>query len=217
MENPRISLVMPCYKRPQRTRRMVECISKQTINNFEAFIIGDGCSDFEQLLNDSWYQDKVKQIESKGNRIVTFNMDRNYGGYGYAIMNYARQNCTGNYLVFTNNDDMITDDHLQYYLSEIEGTDYDMVHYNSLVIPKGNTIRNSQLKEASIGHSEIIVTRDLARRMPPHTPDYIADWFFISNAMQSGAKIKKSKNTLKTTYMVMSIDVYPGRLDTYID
>ena len=141
MNAKRISIVIPCYKRPARTRRIINCISRQTINNFEAFIIGDGCSDFQELLSDPIYQDWVKCMEVAGNNIISFNMDQNYGGCGYHIINYAIQNATGKYFVFTANDDIILDNHFEHYLSEIENTDYDMVCYPTLIRPYGDAIR----------------------------------------------------------------------------
>ena len=36
---PRISISLPCYGRPERTRRALESIYNQTINNFEVLNI----------------------------------------------------------------------------------------------------------------------------------------------------------------------------------
>lgn len=219
MEEKRISLVIPCYGRPARTRRMIDCISNQTINNFEAFIIGDGCPDFEKLLTDPFYQDFLAKMESLGNRIISFNMDRNYGGCGYHILNYALEKSTGKYFVFGANDDVIANDHLEFYLSGIENTDYDMVYYNSLVLPYEHPIRNSDLSLGHIGHSEIIVKTETAKKMPPHKPEYGHDWLFIKDLIDSGAKISKTANTEKTTYTVMSITGWNirYRVDNEID
>lgn len=198
---------------------MIECLSNQTINNFELFIIGDGCPHFEALLADPGYQEWVLNMENKGNKVISFNMDRNYGGWGYHIINHALQNATGKYIMFASNDDVIANDHLEFYLSGIENTDYDMVYYNSLVLPYEHPVRNSGLALGHIGHSEIIVKAETAKKMPSHTPQYGHDWIFIKDLMDSGAKIAKTTNTEKTTYTVMAVQGWNvrHRVDNEID
>jgi len=213
----RASIVIPCFGRPVRTRRMIECLGQQTINRFEAFIIGDGCSDFQALLDSEDYKEWVEDMSKIGNRVVTFNMDKNYGGCGYQIINYAIQKATGKYFMFGGNDDMIDKDHIEYYLSEIEGTDYDMVYYNSLIRPDGDTIRDAILQCGGIGHSEIIVKTSLAKLLPPHTSEYGHDWTFIESVLKAGGEVKKAANPYKVTYHVMSVGPGKRRVDFEIN
>ena len=214
---PRISLVVSCYQRPQRTIRMINCIGNQTINNFEVFLIGDGCPYFQQILESREYQLWVERMEKLGNRVITFNMDKNYGGCGYKIINYAIENATGQYFVFAANDDVIEPDHLEHYLSEIEDTDYDMVCYSTLVRPEADRVRVPRLAFSGIGHSEIVVKTTIAQSMPPHGPEYGHDWSFISSIINSGANIKVANNMLKQTYHIMSVGPDKNRVDGYMD
>ena len=64
MSNARITVSMPCFGRPARTKRSIECIINQDINNWEAFIMGDRCPHFQQLI-DSGYLEEVKQAQAK--------------------------------------------------------------------------------------------------------------------------------------------------------
>ena len=216
-KNYRVSIVIPCFGRPQRTIRMLNCIADQTINNFEVFIIGDGCIDFQNLLESEIYNEWKTKMISGGNSVISFNTERNFGGHGYEIINYAIKHATGNYFMFAANDDVIAPDHLEFYLSEIENTDYDMVCYSTLVRPWNDSIRVPELRITGIGHSEIIVKTELAKKMPPHTPEYGHDWYFIENLLNAGAKVKMSSNMNKQTYHVMSVGPEKNRIDSYID
>jgi glycosyltransferase involved in cell wall biosynthesis len=111
---------MACFGRPQRTKRSIECIVNQDINNWEAFIMGDGCPDFQNLIN-SGYLETIRQEQlEKGNIINYFNSEKQNGGCGYHLINHAIQNATGKYFIFFANDDVILSNHFSHYLSEIE-------------------------------------------------------------------------------------------------
>ena len=200
---------MACYGRPQRTLRSIQCVIDQNITGWEAFIMGDGCSNFQELIESGYLENLKSQEAEKGNIINYFNADENGGGNGYKLINHAIKNATGKYLVFYANDDIILPDHFENYL-EIEKTNLDFMHFNSWLDPIG-TNRDSRLFQCEIGHSEIIVKTDLAKQLPPHTSQYGHDWAFIDNMMKKGARGQKSTN--KVTYKVMHIPAY-GTKDT---
>jgi len=216
MISTRVTVIMPCFGRPGRTRRVLNCLSNQTMLNFEAFIIGDGCPDFQELLDSGDFVEWKAYMEGAGAVIHSFNLDRNYGGHGYYIRNYAIENAKSPYIVFVDNDDIIEPDHLEFYLSEIEGTDYGLVYYNTLVVPAGG-IRDAQLRFAGIGHSELIIATKYAQVVPKQTSEYGHDWSFIKNILDLDIKVKKSTNPYKTTYHVMSTGPEKHRLDLDID
>jgi glycosyltransferase involved in cell wall biosynthesis len=210
MSNPRITLSIACYKRPERTKRSIQCILDQDINNWEAFIMGDACPDFQKLI-DSGYLESIKQEQlKKGNIIHYFNADVNSGGCGYKLINHAIKNATGKYIVFYANDDIILPNHFSHYLSEIENTEYDLVYYNSELTPLKSD-RETIMQISSIGHCDIIIKSDLAKRLKPHTEKYTHDWDFIHEAAVTG-KYKKAKSKL-STYKVMRLGSQP-QIDT---
>jgi hypothetical protein len=212
----RVSIAIPCFGRPHRTRRMLNCLSKQTMLDFEAFLIGDGCPDFQQLIDSVEFLEWKASLEAAGAKINSFNLDRNYGGHGYYIRNYAISNATAPYIVFVDNDDVIAPDHLEFYLSEIEKTNYVMVYYNTFIDPD-NAIRNAELRAAGIGHSEIILSVEAARSVPPQTSEYGHDWQLIEKIIALNKPIKKTSKPQKTTYTVTSIGPEKRRLDINID
>jgi hypothetical protein len=115
----------------------------------------------------------------------------------------VKRDATGKYLIYVDNDDCISENHFSQYLGDIDGTDYDLVYFDSYVEPL-NTIRNSSLSCGNIGHSEIIVRLDFIRGIPDHIAEYEHDWVFINNIIRNKGNIAKS-NKKETTYTVKSI------------
>jgi glycosyltransferase involved in cell wall biosynthesis len=197
---PAVTISLPCFGRPARTRRAIECISNQTINNWEALIIGDGCSVFQEILESDWYVNWIADMEAAGNKVVTKNLERNFGGFGFHITNLNIQNATGEYFVFYANDDVILPNHLEHYLKYIEGTSFDFVYYNSYISPKAQ-LRWSNMGFGGVGHSELIIRTDFLKTLPAHQPGYGHDWSLIE-AMTSRTKMYKKAESAAHTYDV---------------
>ena len=202
MKDTKITLSIPCYGRPARTKRSIECILNQDMNNWEAFIMGDACPYFQSLIDSGYLQSIKEEQEKKGNIIHYFNADVNGGGCGYKLTNHAIQNATGKYLIFYANDDIILPNHFSHYLSEIENTEYDLVYYNSNLAPF-NGDRDTILQISCIGHCDIIIKTELAKTIKSHTEQYTHDWDFIYELAIKG-KSKKADSKL-ATYRVMRL------------
>ena len=198
----RLTLSMPCYGRPQRTIRAIECIANQTINDWEALVIGDGCPVIKDYLDSGYFNDIRIECAKRGNDLIIDNNSFNQGGHGFAITNNNIKIAQGKYFTFFANDDIILPNHFENYLSQIEGTDLDFVYFNSIVKPI-NSLRVSQLQYGSIGHSELIVRTEFLRQMPTHNEHYGHDWQLIENMAKEG-KHKKALNC-PPTYYVMSL------------
>jgi hypothetical protein len=195
---PRITISLPCHGRPFETKRSIDAIRNQTITNWEAFIMGDACPDFQKLI-DSGYLGDVKQEEAKhGNTIHYFNTDTRCAGYGYKLTNHAIQRASGNYFVFYANDDVILANHFEHYLSEIENTEYDLVYYNSFSV-NWLSARNTLFQISCIGHCDIITKTETAKKVPPHEHTGFHDWTFIQDVSKIG-KVKKA-NSSDYTYL----------------
>lgn len=196
MSQYRICAIMPCWGRPARTRRMINNILAQDINNWEAFIIGDGCPVFNGLFESgeaSFYQNLAA---SKGNKLHMFNLEKNYGGYGYHIINYGFKNNNSNYIVILNNDDIISPEHFRHYLSEIENTDLDMVAYKTFMkfLPPHHCIRPVSFHNGFVGHAEIIIKSTTARQYES-VAKYGHDWKLIQEINSRGkSKIASSSH-----------------------
>ena len=53
----RLTISMPCFGRPQRTIRAIESICNQTINGWEALVVGDGCSVMQDYIFSNYFSD----------------------------------------------------------------------------------------------------------------------------------------------------------------
>ena len=206
MKDVRITISIPCYGRPERTKRSIQCILDQDMNGWEAFIMGDACPYFQELVDSGYLQYIKEEQEKKGNIIHYFNAEVNGGGCGYKLTNHAIQNATGKYLVFYANDDIILPNHFSHYLSEIENTEYDLVYYNSHLAPL-NGDRNTILQISCIGHCDLIIKTDVAKKIKPHTEKYVHDWEFIYELSIIG-KHKKAESS-QATYKVMRLGSQP--------
>lgn len=201
MNDVRLTISIPCYSRPERTKRSIQCILDQDVNGWEAFIMGDCCPDFQKLIDNGYLQSIKEEQEKKGNIIHFFNAEVNGGGCGYKLTNHAIQNATGKYFIFFANDDIIDPNHFRNYL-EIENTEFDYMFFDSFIDPIGK-IRESRLAPSVIGHSEIILKTELAKQLPEHSAKYGHDWEFINNMAKQG-KGEKSKSQIQS-YKVMHV------------
>jgi hypothetical protein len=204
-----IGIVVPCWGRPLRTRRIIEAILNQNINNWEAFVIGDGCPLFQKMIDSGEANIYIEKAEINGNKLHLFNLDRNYGGFGYKIVDYAIENSKSKYFIFAGNDDILLENHFEHYLSEVD--DFDMIAYPTFVGPT-KSIRYPKLECSSVGHSEIIIKTELIKDYK-HSSNYGHDWNFIEFILNKTNKIKISNNT-NYTYIVTHI---PGITIDIID
>mgnify|MGYP003704754731 CR=1 FL=1 len=61
---PKVTISMPCYGRPIRTKRAINSIINQTEKSWEALIVGDNCPVIQELINSGEYNNDYP-IESK--------------------------------------------------------------------------------------------------------------------------------------------------------
>jgi glycosyltransferase involved in cell wall biosynthesis len=207
-----VSLIVPSYKRPQRTMRAINCILNQKFDfKFEAFIAGDKCPFIQELIESNKAANLSAKAADSGNKLTIFNMPFHYGGYGYQCRNTCIELAQGKYIMFMDNDDIIADNHIQTYFDGIDGSGYDMVFFNSYIAPLKEE-RNTKMERGSIGHAEIIVSSRKMKLCPSQLPDYDHDWYMIKNLIDSGASVMKVKT--KPTYTIMGVG---DKRETQID
>ena len=78
----------------------------------------------------------------------------------------------------------------------------DYMYFNSWIDPLSRP-RISDFMYGHIGHSEIIIKTELAKKLTPHNEKYGHDWVFIDEMRKFGKGIKS--NSPELTYYVMSI------------
>ena len=206
----RVTISLPCWARPQRTIRSIENICTQSINGWEALVVGDGCQWMRLFMESDHCKQLIKSAAANGNELNISNLGVREGGCGYHIINQNIQRAKGQYFLFFGNDDVILPTHFENYLSSIEGTDYDFVYLDTFIEPTNN-VRVSTICEGNIGHSELIIKTDFLKKMPPHNNQYGHDFTLINNMVNyPNVKYRKFANIDKT-YIVKGI----GSFRTY--
>jgi len=206
-----MTVVMPCFGRPARTRRMINCILSQTAEHCEIYVVGDGCPHFQTII-DSGEAEFYKEVAKKRNNTLhIFNNDKNVGGYGTSIIQSALVNAKGRYFMILGNDDIILPNHFEHYLNEIENSKYELVYFNTYMKPT-DSIRSTKFEINHIGHSEIIFKVDIGRKIT-YDVSYGHDWRFIHDISKHTNRIKKAAS-IDYTYIVMHI---PGHKEEIID
>lgn len=208
----RITISLPCYQRPQRTIRAIECIMNQSVNGWEALIGGDCCPNINSLMESGYFIDLQRICVERGNRLIVYNLPSNHKGFGYAITNKNIQMAGGKYFTFFANDDVIKPNHFENYLSVVESDEsIDMAIFKTYIEPI-NVEKPPSLDLGNVGHSQLIVRTSIAQNVPPHSPNYDHDFVFIKSIINTGAKVQFSHNP--PTYVVKSI---PSHLEVGIN
>jgi len=203
MNKPKISIVSPCWGRPARTRRLINNILAQTINRWEAFIIGDGCPIFQTLIDSGEADFYMKLAKEKGNILYIANAENHTGNWGQAILDYVIDRATGEYFTFVGNDDRLLPNHFEHYLSEIENTDYDLVAYKSFILPF-NQVLTPQWRICQVGHGNIIIKTSVLQQAPKVKASETHDWSLIDELIKMGIKTKLAESN-EYTYLVTSV------------
>lgn len=209
---PRLTISLRCYGRPQRTIRAIKSVLKQNTNNWELIITGDACPHFETNEFKNFIQAAKLYAMQNGNTITCSNNSMHTGSCGYQIINHDIAIAKGRYFMFMSNDDVMLSNHAANYLRHIEGTPYKWVYFDTWLRP-ANGIRLAELEKDRIGHSELIIETEYLRSMPAHGPNYGHDWELVQNLM-IGTKLYKKAVGAPQTYQVMSV---PGNQEQGID
>ena len=86
---PSISVVIPCWGRINGTRSIITNVLNQTIYNWEAIIIGDGCPDFQSLIDSGEMENFAQRAKNLNSQIIYKNLEEHKGGWGYECLNTA--------------------------------------------------------------------------------------------------------------------------------
>lgn len=162
---------MPCWGRPERTRRAIWSVLNQTEKNWELLCIGDACS-------------VLAEIQSPDPRVIIHNMPEHEGKYGTQCLNYGLSIAQGDWVCYLGNDDYLLPTHLMTRLTTTSD-DLDFIHFDALLATDGGyTIRKSTLAHAHTGGSELLVRTGVAKDVGFVDGNYGHDWRHIEGLME---------------------------------
>lgn len=199
----KLSCIVPCYRRPKRTIRLLNNFLLQDFKRAEIIMVGDGCDDFAENMKNGVFKAFQSEIRSMGNEITFINLREHMGGYGSAARGQGIQLAKGQFTIFVDNDDTVAPEHFSnYYQLSVDNPNLDLGIYDTFVEPY-NRPRNAEATFGQIGHSEIMVRTELLKRLYRVDPEYGHDWTLIKRILNSGAVVIKSR--AKPTYTVKGV------------
>lgn len=108
--NPLVSIIIPIYNSQEHLDICLKSVFNQTYTNIEIIAINDGSTDSSLDILNKYKNSKLKIYNNKNH------------GVAYT-RNYGIKKATGDYLVFIDNDDIIDNDFVEYFINNIENND----------------------------------------------------------------------------------------------
>lgn len=141
-----ISIIIPTYNRASLIGETLDSVKAQTYKNWECIIVDDGSSDHTDKLVDDYV--------TKDARFKYYKRTNNYKSGGNGARNYGLDLAQGDYLVFFDSDDLMTENHLQVKLNLIQSGDFDFAvtrtkyfNYTNDVIDKYYDFTNIEINK----------------------------------------------------------------------
>lgn len=131
--SPTVTVIIATYNKKQTLQYAIETVLWQTFEDFECWVIGDGCTDESEEV--------VATFDDP--RLHWFNLPDN-SGYQSAPANEGLRRAKGKYIAYLNDDDLWLPNHLQESVARLEQSGVDFVY--SIMEVVGS--EHSQLIEA---------------------------------------------------------------------
>jgi glycosyltransferase involved in cell wall biosynthesis len=153
--SPLLTILLPTHNRGDVISFAIESVLKQTVSNFELFIVGDGCTDDTEKI--------VQKFVQKDSRVQWFPFAKGKG-FGYEYRNTVLKKARGKYTAFAAHDDLWFPDHLEKLLTFLnDHPEYLLAYTRPLwITPEGvllpsifNTDNQSTKKTLLEYHNEI--------------------------------------------------------------
>lgn len=132
----RISVIVPVYNAEKSLTVCIESIQKQTYTNWELILIDDGSSDRSGIICD--------EFAGRDERIKVFHQEN--AGVSIA-RNQGIESSVGEYLVFIDSDDYITEQHLSNLYKAVQSAGSDLVVCDVFFSYKGKEWGNGWIQD----------------------------------------------------------------------
>ena len=179
----KISVILPTYQRPEQLKRAMVSVKSQNYENYEVIVCSDGYStEDEQLvlsMNDYRFTyDFIEKSQVKN--------------WGHMQRNAMIEKCTGDYVMWLDDDNFIVNDYFSFVNSKFQDDDGLLVfrvnHNLAGIIPKSDSI-----KIADIDTLNVMVKTSIAKKIKWQLL-YDADFYFIHDVenycIENNLKIK---------------------------
>lgn len=123
---PKVSVVIPTYKRPKYLKRALDSVLRQTYKNIEIIVVDDNNSDDEYRIETEKFMKKFND-----SRIKYIKHERNKNGS--AARNTGIKNSSGKYITFLDDDDEFADQRIEKLVQCMENLDESWVACYTLI------------------------------------------------------------------------------------
>jgi hypothetical protein len=128
---PAITVVIPTYNWSAALACAIRSVLQQTVQDFELFVVGDGCTDDSESVVASFNDARIRW----------HNLDRNYGSQ-WAANNFAAERAAGDWIAYLGHDDIWYPTHLAAILDTAHREAADIVTSTMILYgPPGSGIR----------------------------------------------------------------------------
>ena len=193
--HPRITVILPTYNWSSALRLAMTSLTAQSFTNFEALVVGDGCTDDSEAVVQSF----------RDPRVTWHNLPERIGSQS-GPNNFALQRATGDYIAYLGHDDIWHPDHLSLLLEILQQQKADLatsacVMYGppgsgvrglSGVFVKGEYRKQDFFPPSAWMHRRELVERIGLWRLPQDITAPV-DCDFLDRVRESGAAIVSSK------------------------
>jgi glycosyltransferase involved in cell wall biosynthesis len=114
---PLFSVLLPTHNRADVLEAAIRSVLAQTLEDFELFVVGDGCTDHSK--------DVVAGMQD--GRIRRFDLPK-APHFGYANRNRALREARGTYVAYMADDDLWFPDHLELLAGALENSDFELAY-----------------------------------------------------------------------------------------
>lgn len=162
MNNPLISIVIPCYNQAQFLEEALNSIYQQTYINWECIIVNDGSTDYTEELAIKW-----SQKDSRFKYIFKTN-----GGLSKA-RNVGLDKARGDYIQFLDSDDYIDLKKLEIQIQDLNNCEISICDYFAFIDGTNDKAPYKYLSpffSKSEYKKEIIWDWEYRKSFPPHCP-----------------------------------------------
>lgn len=136
MEQPKVSIIIPTYKRPKRLSRAIESVLNQTYSNIEVIVVDDNNPGTEYRMYTELEMEKYKNNSKV--RYIKHSRNKN----GAAARNTGIKYSNGKYIAFLDDDDEYLPTRIEKQVQKMESLDdswgacytgYKKIHANNKV------------------------------------------------------------------------------------
>jgi glycosyltransferase involved in cell wall biosynthesis len=193
--DPRVTIRIATYSAGERLRVAVESALRQTYANVEILVIGDACDDQTAAVAESYAADGVRFLNlPRRGQYPEVAIDR-WKVAGAAPMNVALELAEGAWIAPCDDDDMLTDDHVEKLLDHALSHRLELVWSRAAMQAKDlswSQTAPNRLQLGQISHGSVLYSADL-RFMRYNRRAYLSgrpgDWELWRRMSRAGVRM----------------------------